>query len=108
MQIQTLIKPINNNILCLSTGINKVYCYCYFCLFGCVKCFNIDVCIYSTCASSSFFHFSLLLFFILAFCHVDIDVRIYSTCTFFIVKWILMLTIYSTVSLYIFMGYSAV
>ena len=36
-----------------------------------MKCFNIDVGIYNTCASSSSFVFVCL---ILAFCHVDIDV----------------------------------
>ena len=44
----------------------------------CVKCFNIDAHIYSTRASSSF-----PFCFILAFCHVDIDVYIYSTCALF-------------------------
>ena len=33
-----------------------------------------------------------------AFCHVDIDVCIYSTCAFLIVKWMLMLIMYSAVS----------
>jgi len=37
--------------------------------------------------------------FVLAFCHVDIDVFIYSACAFLIVKWILMLIMYSTASL---------
>ena len=57
-----------------------------------MKYFNIDVRIYSTCASSSssFFVF-LFVCFILTFCHVDIDVCIYSTGAFLIVKWILML-----------------
>ena len=56
----------------------------------CVKCFNIDVRIYSTLL--------LLLFFVVVvvvsswlFCHFDIDVCIYSTCGFLIVKRILML-----------------
>ena len=48
----------------------------------CVKCFNIDVRIYSTLL--------LLPFFFGGggdpgfFCHFDIDVCIYSTCTFFV------------------------
>ena len=41
--------------------------------------------------------------FILAFCHVDTDVCIYSDCAFLIVKWILMLIMYSAASLYIFL-----
>ena len=44
-----------------------------------MKCFNINVCIYSTCASSS-----VLFCFIPPFCNVDIDVCIYSTCAFLI------------------------
>ena len=32
------------------------------------------------------------------FCHVDIDVCIYSTCAFLIVKWTLMLIVYSATS----------
>ena len=39
---------------------------------------------------------------ILSFCHVDIDVCLYSTCAFLTVKWILMLIIYSAASLYFF------
>ena len=60
----------------------------------CVKCFNIDVRIYGT----------LLLFFLLLFlsswlfCHFDIDVCIYITCTFLIVKRILMSIMYSAES----------
>ena len=44
--------------------------------------------------------FVLFLFvcFILAFCHVDIDVCIYSACAFLIVMWILMLIMYSAAS----------
>ena len=40
----------------------------------------------------------LFVCFILAFCHVDIDVCIYSTCAFLIVKWILMLILYRAAS----------
>ena len=56
-----------------------------------------NVRIYSTCASSSFFKvlFCLFVCFILAFCHVDIDVCIYRTCAFLIVKRILMLIMYN-------------
>ena len=43
-----------------------------------MKCFNIDVRIYST-SSSSFVCF-VLFCFIRAFCHVDIDAGMYSTC----------------------------
>ena len=54
----------------------------------------------------------LLLFFCFVsywvFCHFDIDVYIYSTCAFLIVKWILMLIMYSAASLYIFTGYSVI
>ena len=32
-------------------------------------------------------------------CHFDIDVCIYSTCAFLIVKWILMLIMYSATSM---------
>ena len=69
----------------------------YLCLFECVKCFNIDVCIYSTCVSSSSSWFCCCC--ILAFCHVDTDVCVYSTCAVLIVKWILMLITYSAASL---------
>ena len=70
----------------------------------CVKCFNIDVRIYSTLLllpSIIFFNFCLFVCFILAFCccDFDIDVCIYSTCTFLIVKQILMLIMYSATSL---------
>ena len=57
-----------------------------------MKCFLIDVRIYSIFALSSYF------FYILAFCHADIEVCIYCTCAFLIVKWILMLIMYSAVS----------
>ena len=67
------------------------------CLVEYVKCFNIDVCIYSTCAASSSFCFVFVSSW--HFCHVDIDVCIYSTCVFLIVKWILMLIMYSAASL---------
>ena len=56
----------------------------------CVKCFNIDVCIYGTLlllpSPPPFFSFFFLLL-ILAFCccHFDIDVCIYNTCTFVVV-----------------------
>ena len=46
--------------------------------------------------------------FILSFCHADIDVCIYSTCTFLIVKWILMLIIFSAVSSQIITACSAI
>ena len=64
-----------------------------------MKRFNIDVHIYSTCASSSSCLFvCLFVCFILAFCRGDIDVCIYSTCAFLIVKWTLMLTMSSASS----------
>ena len=47
--------------------------------------------------TSAFIFFSFF-FFIWDFCHVDIAVCIYSTCTFLIVKLILMLIMYSTAS----------
>ena len=52
----------------------------------CVKCFNIDVRIYGTLLLFRpppffFSFFSLILAF--CCCHFDIDVCIYSTCTFF-------------------------
>ena len=62
-----------------------------------MKCFSADVCIY-TCASSLFLFFCFLFhpgFFVI----LDIDVCIYSTCAFLIVKWILMLIMYSAASL---------
>ena len=61
----------------------------------CVKCFNIDVRIYSTLLLLLFFSsfFSSWLF-----CHFDIDVCIYITCTFLIVKRILMSILYSAES----------
>ena len=95
----------------------------------CMKCFNIDVHIYSTALMLLHFLFlcflggavcvcvlwvfSLFLFFVSFFllgffCHFYIDVYIYRTYAFLIVKWILMLIMYSTASLYIFMGYSAI
>ena len=52
---------------------------------------------YSSCASSSS-SFLFVVCFILAFCHFDIDVCIYSNCAFLIVKWILMLIMYSAAS----------
>ena len=84
-----------------------------------MKCFNIDVRIYSTCASSSLsFCFCFCVFhpgffwwfclFVCCCCHFDIDICIYSTRAFLIVKWILMLIMYSAANLYIFTGYSAV
>ena len=66
----------------------------------CVKCFNIDVRIYSTLLLLPLF--SLFCFCFVSswlFCHFDIDVCIYSTCTFLIVKRILMLIMYSAASL---------
>ena len=55
-------------------------------------------------------YFSSFSCFILAFCHVDSDVCIYSTCAFFllfffyIVKWILMLNNVQCRELVIFLG----
>ena len=67
---------------------------------ACVKCFNIEVHIYSTLLLPPPLFFggggggsSWL------FCHFDVDVYIYSTCTFLIVKRILMLILYSAASL---------
>ena len=60
-----------------------------------LKRFNIDVRIYSTCASSSF----VVVVSSWLFCHFDIDVCIYSTCAFLIVEWFLILIMYSAVSL---------
>ena len=67
----------------------------------CVKCFNIDVRIYSTLQYLlvlPFFLFFFLLVSLWLFCHFDIDVCIYSTCVFWIVKRILMLIMYSVAS----------
>ena len=58
--------------------------------------------------TSSFFFFFSFFFFIRDFCHVDIAVCIYSTCTFLIVKRILKLIMYSATSLKILTGYSAI
>ena len=51
----------------------------------CVKCFNIDVRIYGTLLLPPFFFFFFFLSLIRLFCHFDIDVCIYSTCTFVVV-----------------------
>ena len=64
-----------------------------------MKCFNIDVRIYSTCAFFfvfvSFVCFVYLFVSSWLFCHVDIDVCIYNTCACLVVTWILMLIMYS-------------
>ena len=67
----------------------------------CVKCFNIDARIDGTLLILPLFFPS---FFLgggssWLFRHFDIDVCIYSTCTFLIVKRILMLIMYSATSL---------
>ena len=73
-----------------------------------MKCFSIDVRIYSTCASSSplslsfncfvILFYCLLSCFILAFCPVDIHVCIDSTSAYLTVKWFSMLIMYSAAS----------
>ena len=59
-----------------------------------MNCFNIDVRIYSTCASSSHFVF---VFFLGSF--VILILMYAFTCTFLVVKRILMLIMYSAASL---------
>ena len=73
----------------------------------CVKCFNIDVRIYSTLLLLRFFFcFFVVVFFfgrgILAFCHFDIDVCIYIVLKKKkkrIINQILMLIMYSAVNM---------
>ena len=64
----------------------------------CVKCFNIDVRIYGTLLLLLFFFFFFSFLSSWLFCHFDIDVCIYITCTFLIVKRILRSIMYSAES----------
>ena len=61
-------------------------------------CFCCCGCCSGCCGCCCWLCFVLIVMFRPAFCHVDINVYRYSTCAFLIVKWMLMLIIYSAAS----------